>query len=163
MPTDDTTITDGRVRLIQAVAATFVVNGVLNLVFVFLRLADFGFSRRVSLGWIGDIIIGLGLLSFSRGAYIAARWWISLKLVLYGAWLVWLVVVGVRISQLEYRSSSILATFEKAMTPAFVLLVGMIALAVWQLWVLCRRYARSIFGCSIPGADPRHNRVRASD
>jgi len=151
---DDTEITPSRIRLIQVVAATFVVNGVVNLVLVFLRLAKFGFHWLLPVAWIGDIIIGLGLLRFSRGAYIAARWWISLKLLAYGASLIWLMALGVRISQLHDRSSSILAVFERAMTPAFLLLVGLIALAVWQLWVLSRRYTRSIFGCSIVSPEP---------
>jgi hypothetical protein len=154
MLSDDTQITPSRIRLIQVVAATFVVNGTVNLVLVFLRLAKFGFSSLMPLGWIGDIIIGLGLLRFSRGTYIAARWWILLKLLAYGASFIWLVRLGVLISQLHDQSSSILATFEKAVTPALLLLVGMVVLAVWQLWVLSRRYTRSVFGCDIVSAKP---------
>ena len=56
---DDTEITPSRIRLIQVVAATFVVNGVVNLVLVFLRLAKFGFHWLLPVAWIGDIIIGL--------------------------------------------------------------------------------------------------------
>ena len=154
MLTDDTEITPGRIRLIQVVASILVINGVVNLVLLFLRLAKFGFHWLMPLGWIGDIIIGLGLLRFNRGAYIASRWWISLKLVAYAAWLAWMVVLGVRISQLHDRSSSILASFERAMTPALLLLAGLIVLAVWQLWVLNRRYTRSVFGCDVAGVKP---------
>jgi hypothetical protein len=152
MPTDDTNITDGRVRLIKAVAVIFVVNGVVDLVLVFLKLADLSPHGRVSFGWIGDLIVGLGLLRFNRGAYIAARWWASLKLVLNGVWLIWLIVLGVQISQLDCRGSAILAAFQGAMTPPVLLLVGLIALAVWQLWVLSRPYTRLIFGCGEFGA-----------
>jgi hypothetical protein len=154
MLTDDTEITPGRIRLIQVVASILVLDGVISLVLVFLRLATFGFHWLMPLGWIGDIIIGFGLLRFNRGAYIAARWWICLKLVAYVAWLVWMVVLGVRISQLHGRGSSILASFERAMTPSLLLFVGFIVLAVWQLWVLNRRYTRSVFGCDIVSAKP---------
>jgi hypothetical protein len=156
---DDTEITPNRIRLIQVVAATFAVTGVVNLVEVFLRLANLGLNRGVSLAWIGDIIIGLGLLSFSRGAYITARWWVSLKLLAYGARLIWLIVIGVRISQLHDRSSSLLAVFEKGMTPVLLLLLGYMVLAVWQLWVLNRRYTRSIFGYSLVSADSWHSTI----
>jgi hypothetical protein len=154
MRVDDTEINPGRIRLIQVVATTFVLDGVISLVLVFLRLFHSGFSGLIPLGWIVDIFIGLGLLRFSQVAYIASRWWISLKLVVYVAWLVWMVVLGVRISQLHGRGSSIWALFEKAMTPALVVIAGFIALAIWQLWVLNRRYTRAVFGCEIVRPEP---------
>jgi hypothetical protein len=158
MPPDNTSITDGRVRLIKAVAAAFVVVGIVDLVFVLLKLADLSPHGRMSVVWIGDIIIGLGLLRFSRGAYIAALWWTSLKLILNCVWLIWLIVVGVQISQSDCQGSAILAAFQGAMTLPALLLAGLIALAVWQLWVLSRPYTRLLFGCGEFGTAAVQNR-----
>jgi hypothetical protein len=154
MRVDDTEINPGRIRLIQVVATTFVLDGVISLVLVFLRLFHSGFSGLIPLGWIVDIIIGLGLLRFSQVAYIASRWWISVKLALYVARLIWLLKLGIMISQLHDSHSSIWALFEKAMTPALVVIAGFIALAIWQLWVLNRRYTRAVFGREIVGPEP---------
>ncbi len=158
MPIDNTTITDGRVRLIKAVAAAFVVVGIVDLVLVLLKLADLSPHGRMSVAWIGDIIIGLGLLRFNRGAYIAALWWASLKLILNCVWLIWLIVVGVQISQSDCRGSAVLAAFQGAMTLPALLLAGLIVLTVWQLWVLSRRYTRLLFGCGEFGAPTPRNR-----
>src|SRR5947209_1290815 len=115
VPTHNTDVTPRRVRAIQVVAASFFLNGVVNLLFaVVLKLADYRFGPLVSLGTIGDIVVGIGLLSFSRGAYVAGLWWASLKLLAYGVGLVRLVVLRVRVSQLEYPS--ILQIFDRAMT-----------------------------------------------
>ena len=156
MRPNDTEITSGRIRLIKIVAVTLVVSGIANMVFAYCRLV--GSGRTVSLGWIGDIVIGLGLLNFNRRAYSAARWWIPLKLGLYGLGLAWLAIVGFGISQVHSHSTtSILAKFEEASTPAVLLIVGLSALAIWQLWVLRRRYMRSIFGSGVADEIQRQN------
>src|ERR1039458_5787231 len=73
MLTDDTEITPGRIRLIQVVASILVINGVVNLVLLFLRLAKFGFHWLMPVGWIAVLLIFCAAAFFLKYAF-ENRW-----------------------------------------------------------------------------------------
>jgi len=117
-------------------AATLVLMGIVDLMFMSADTIEFGVGRAIRFSWIGNIIIGLGLLRFKRRVYVLARWWLWFWIVKRGAVFVWLMVICFQVSDLD---------FWRLTTSAFLLLVGQIALSVWQLWVLRQQYTQRLY------------------